>query len=189
MSIRLALIPAGVGLLAVGIKALIDGHLAWGIILLMAGLGTIIAALSHWARAQAFAYNPPFLVAYAKGPAGEILTFSIAPGAGAITKLIFEPLAAIDGLLVIDPAEILFLHSHQPATCTVFVQEGIGTHTSGCDLRGFLESRKSGKMQVVARYTDAQGIRRRLPFNVELMGTHHQVEWVPGKAQKTEPGW
>jgi len=202
VGIRGLLISVGVVFLAAGIKASIDGHLVWGIALLVSGIGMIAAACLDWALTRAFVHDPPFLITWRKALASEvltsasaqppeeieILTFSVPAGKGTIRSLVFEPLTAVTGFLEIDPPEILFLHPQQPVTCTIVcVDVRTAGHSSGYGLQDFLERHRGGRMQVVARYTDALGIRRRLPFNVEIMGAHKQVEWVPGKVQKAEP--
>lgn len=192
------LTSGGLVFLGVGVKALIDGHWIWGTILLMSGIAMIVTAWRNWTRANAFAYDPPFLVAYARDNSrgnwglapGETLTFSIPPGKAPITKLVFEPLTAITGWLQIDPPEVLFLHPDQPVTCMIVsVNVGTPTRSAGYRLQKFLEQRNGGRIQVVARYTDAQGMRRRLPFTVEIIGADHRVEWVPGRVQNAEPDW
>jgi hypothetical protein len=56
-------------------------------------------------------------------------------------------------------------------------------------LTNFLERRHGGKAQVWVRFTDSRNRRQRIPFNVELMGAHHRVEWVPGRAEDASPEW
>ena len=187
--VRGVAISVGVLLLGVGIKAMIDDRWLWGWLTVLFGTVFILAAIRSYVLTRRFAHEPPLLVAYYRQPQHETLTFSMPPEKGAITKLILEPLASGVGYVLIDPPEVLFLHPRQPVTCTVCMQEGPLNRGQAGALVDFLERRRSGKMQVVARFTDAQGARRRLPFNVEIMGSHHQVEWVPGREQKAEPDW
>ena len=196
MGLQGLLTSAGLVLFGVGVKALIDGHWIWGAVLLVSGIAMIATAWRKWARDRALAHDPPFLVAYIRDDprgtwglgSGETLTFSVPSGNHPISRLILEPLAAISGRLVVDPPEIDFLQAHQPFTCTI-VSVQVGTPTHGDGLQYFLEHHPGQRIEIVTRYTDAQGIRHRLPFNVEIIGADHRVEWVPGRAQNTEPDW
>jgi hypothetical protein len=204
VSLQGLLTSAGLVFVGVGVKALTDGHRVWGTILLVSGIAVIAVAFRNWAMARAFTHDPPFLVVWRKVPAAEVLpfaappaatletlTFSVPSGKGIVRNLIFEPLAALNGVLEMDPPEILFLHSHQPVTCTIVCVELRTSRagSSGYGLQYFLQRYKGGRMEVVVRYTDALGMRRRLPFNVEIMGANKHVEWVPQKALKADPSW
>jgi hypothetical protein len=56
-------------------------------------------------------------------------------------------------------------------------------------LRDFLARRKGGKISVALRFTNAKGQRRRIIFNMEIVGTNHHVEWVPSREERASPDW
>jgi hypothetical protein len=118
----------------------------------------------------------------------ETLTFSLA--GAPVTELIIEPLSlAAEAKIFMEPPVVRFLAPNSPVKCSILVEEGRGEQTTLTGLRHLLENRRSGKIQAVLRFTNTQGRRRRIPFSVEVMGSHHEVVWAPGPEEDASPDW
>ena len=157
---------------------------AWGAVLVCVGVILLLDSCRRAAADHGLTRGSQLLVRHGGKSLQETLTFSIPPGGPEITRLIIEP-SAHGYQVVIDPREVLFVHAGQPATCSVCVEENHDIRS----LTNFLERRHGGKAQVWVRFTDSRNRRQRIPFNVELMGAHHRVEWVPGRAEDASPEW
>ena len=171
----------GLMLLGVGLPALFQINRGWGGIIVLMGLLLLLSA---------FRGSPPLklFVAYQRPKDGqEQVTFSLI--GEKVTRLLLEPSGSNEARIVMDPREVLFLDPDKPVTCSILVADGLEKHSTVTSLVNFLENRKGGKIEVFVRFTNARGQRRRIPFNVEIMGTHHDVAWVPGTEREATPDW
>lgn len=162
-------------------RAILWSCVAVGVIVAIIATLTLepIAGRIGWAAVN---QAPYLFVVFERSDRIETLTFSVT--GHPITKLIIEPLSPTgDVQITMDPSEVLLLHPDRPVKRSILVEEGITT----TGLARLLEKRHGSKIQIVFRFTDAQGKRKRIPFNVEIMGVHHQVEWVPGRAEDASP--
>jgi hypothetical protein len=131
---------------------------------------------------------PRLHVEFNRADMTETLTFVVRQEQ--ITELIIEPLTpASDARIFMDPPVVRFLGPDQPVRCSILVEEGTGQRSTLTGLRHLLENKRSGKIQVVLRFTDAHGTRKHVPFTVEIMGTRHEVVWVPGREENASPDW
>jgi hypothetical protein len=166
-------------LIGVGLQAFYPSiPRAWGGALIVVGVILLADTCRRAARGRRFSQGPELLVTHGGQSREETLTFSVPPGGHEIANLIVEP-SPRGHQVVIDPSEILFVHVGQPSTCSVCVREADHSIWS---LANFLE-RKQGEMEVWVRFTDSAGKRKRTAFHVEIMGSDHRVEWVPGRVE------
>jgi hypothetical protein len=131
---------------------------------------------------------PRLTVTFDISDVAETLTFSVREEP--VTELVVEPLSqATDAQILMDPHTVRFLEPGRPVTCSILVEEGTGQESMLTGLQFLLEHKRSGKIQVVLRFTDAKRRRKRIPFAVEVMGAHHEVVWVPGREEGASPDW
>ncbi len=163
----------------VGVAASVGGFesrfLFWSCIA-VAATAAIIATLTLEPVARRIGWPvgaapPRLFVRFVRSDMTDTLTFFIE--GPPVTKLIIEPLdPAVEAKISMDPSEVLFLHPNQPIKCSILVEEGTGQSRTLTGLKHLLEKKRHGKLRISVRFTNAEGKRKRVPFNVEIVGAH-----------------